>query len=78
MSRPRSNNSLIEKIERMLIAQECFFDNVSDSYVRNTLARVRKKYPNRQYTHLLFYTHKGATYVSLRDFKPVHCIIRYA
>ena len=77
MSRRRSSNSLMTKLEKMALGEEVFTElphNVISVY----LWRIKKKYPTRKYSKILLYTHKGIRYSSLKDFKQIACIVRLA
>ena len=74
--RKRSPKSLMTKLERMLIGEE-YFTEVSPDIISVYLHRIRRKYPDRQYTRLKLYTHRGATFHSLKDFVPITCLIRF-
>lgn len=76
MSRKRSPKSLMTKLEKMIIGEQVFTE-VSPNVISVYLNRIRKKYPTRKYTRLKLYTHKGATYHSLKDFVPLTCLIRF-
>ncbi len=76
MGRKRSNTSLMTKLEKMIIGEELFTE-ASPNTVNVYIKRVYKKFPNRKYTRLKLYTHKGATFHTLKDFKPITCIIRF-
>ena len=76
MSRRRASNSLMTKLEKMIPGEE-FFTEISPNIISVYLNRMRKKYPTRKYTRLKLYTHRGATYRTLKDFVPITCLIRF-
>jgi hypothetical protein len=77
MSKPRSADSMLTKIENMQVGDEIFTDK-SNGYISDNLNTIKKKFPDRKYTRLSIYTHEGPTYTSLKDFKKVICITRLA
>jgi hypothetical protein len=77
MSKPRSADSMLTKIENMQVGDEIFTDK-SNGYISDNLNTIKKKFPDRKYTQLSIYTHEGPTYTSLKDFKKVICITRLA
>jgi DNA-binding response OmpR family regulator len=76
MGRKRTRNSLMTKLEKMIVGEELFTE-VSSDIISVYLHRLRKKYPTRKYTRLKIYTHRGATFRTLKDFVPITCLIRF-
>lgn len=76
IGRKRDSNSLMTKLEKMIVGEELFTE-VSPNIISVYLNRLRKKYPKRKYTRIKLYTHKGATYRTLKDFVPITCLIRF-
>lgn len=77
MSKPRSPESILTKLENMKVGDEIFV-NKSNGYCSDTINTTIKKFPGRRYTQLSVYTHEGATYNSLKDFHKIICITRIA
>lgn len=75
MSKPRSPNSMLTKIENMQIGDEIFTDK-SNGYISDNLNTIKRRFPGRRYTQLSVYTHEGPTFTSLKDFKKIICITR--
>lgn len=75
MSKPRSPNSMLTKIENMKIGDEIFTDK-SNGYISDNLNTIKRRFPCRRYTQLSVYTHEGPTFTSLKDFKKIICITR--
>lgn len=75
MSKPRSPNSMLTKIENMQIGDEIFTDK-SNGYISDNLNTIKRRFPGRRYTQLSVYTHEGSTFTSLKDFKKIICITR--
>ena len=76
MGRKRSNTSLMTKLEKMIVGEE-YFTDISPGVISVYLVRLHKKYPNREYSRVKLYTHKGPTFRTLRDFRPITCIMRF-
>lgn len=75
MSKPRSPNSMLTKIENMQVGDEIFTDK-SNGYISDNLNTIKRRFPGRRYTQLSVYTHEGPTFTSLKDFKKIICITR--
>lgn len=75
MSKPRSPDSLLTKLENMQIGEELFTDK-ANGYVADNINTMKKYYPTRKYTQLSLYTHITPTFTSLKDFKKIICITR--
>ncbi|MGN1393833.1 MAG: hypothetical protein ACI4V7_07355 [Succinivibrionaceae bacterium] len=75
MSKPRSPNSMLTRIENMQIGDEIFTDK-SNGYISDNLNTIKRRFPGRRYTQLSVYTHEGPTFTSLKDFKKIICITR--
>lgn len=75
MSKPRSPNSMLTRIENMQIGDETFTDK-SNGYISDNLNTIKRRFPGRRYTQLSVYTHEGPTFTSLKDFKKIICITR--
>jgi len=77
MPKRRSEDSLITKLENMNVNDEIFTEK-SNGFVSDTIATVRKTFPERRYTQLSVYTHIKPEFTSLKDFKKIVCITRLA
>lgn len=77
MSKPRSPESVLTKLENMQVGDEIFVDK-TNGYCSDTINTTVKRFPGRRYTQLSVYTHEGAEYKSLKDFKKIICITRIA
>lgn len=75
MTRPRSADSMLTKIENMNIGDEIFTDK-SNGYISDNLNTIKKNFPTRKYSQLSVYTHEKPTFTSLKDFKKIICITR--
>ena len=75
MSKPRSPNSMLTRIENMQVGDEIFTDK-SNGYISDNLNTIKRRFPGRRYTQLSVYTHEGPTFTSLKDFKKIICITR--
>lgn len=75
MSKPRSPDSLLTKLENMNINDEIFTNKVN-GYVADNINTITKKYPTRKYKQLSLYTHIKPTFTSLKDFSKIICITR--
>lgn len=75
MSKPRSKDSLLTKLENMNINDELFVDK-ANGYVSDCIHTVKSRFLNRQYKQLSVYTHIKPEFTSLKDFKKIICIIR--
>lgn len=77
MSKPRSADSMLTKLENMQVNDELFTDK-SNGYMSDTINTIKRKFPDRKYTQFSVYTHEGATFTSLKDFKKIICVTRIA
>ena len=68
MSKPRSKDSLLTKLENMNINDELFVDK-ANGYISDCIHTVKSRFLNRQYKQLSVYTH-------IKHFKKIICIIR--
>ena len=75
MSKPRSPESILTKLENMQVGDE-FFVNKTNGYCSDTINTTVRTFPGRKYTQLSVYTHEGPEYTSLKDFKKIICITR--
>lgn len=75
MAKPRSAESMLTKLENMQVGDELFTDK-TNGYMSDIINTIKHKFPNRKYTQLSVYTHEGATFTSLKDFKKIICITR--
>lgn len=75
MSKPRSPESILTKLENMQVGDEIFV-NKTNGYCSDTINTTVRKFPGRKYTQLSVYTHEGPEYTSLKDFKKIICITR--
>ena len=75
MPKPRRADSLLTKLENMVIGEE-FFTDKSNGYVSDIINTVKHNFPGRRYSQLSIYTHEGPTFTSLKEFKKIICITR--
>ncbi|MBR2240106.1 MAG: hypothetical protein IKO49_03725 [Bacilli bacterium] len=75
MSKPRSKDSLLTKLEDMKVDDELFVDK-ANGYVSDCIHTVKLRYKTRVYKQLSVYTHIKPEFTSLKDFKKIICIIR--
>lgn len=75
MSKPRSANSMLTKIENMQVGDEIFTDK-SNGYISDNLCTIKCRFPDRKYTQQTVYTHEKPTFTSIKDFKKIICITR--
>lgn len=75
MTRPRSADSMLTKIENMAVGDQIFTDK-SNGYISDNLNTIKKKFPTRKYTQLSVFTHEKPVFTSLKDFKKIICITR--
>ena len=75
MSKPRSPDSLLTKLENMQPGEELFTDK-ANGYVADNINTLKKAFPDRKYTQLSVYTHLKPTFTSHKDFQRIICITR--
>lgn len=77
MSKPRSPDSILTKLENMKVGDEIFVKK-SNGYCSDNINTTIKRFPGRKYRQLSIYTHDGAEFTSLKDFYKIICITRIA
>jgi len=77
MSKPRSPESLLTKLEDMNIGDQIFCKK-SNGYISDIANTVCKRFPGRKYTQITVYTHEKPTFTSLKDFSKIICVTRVA
>ena len=75
MSKPRSADSMLTKIENMEVGDEIFTDK-SNGYISDNLCTIKHRFPGRRYTQQTLYTHEKPVFTSIKDFKKIICITR--
>jgi hypothetical protein len=76
MSKPRSAESMLTKLEQMKVGDEIYTFK-SNGYVSDIINTVKKNFPTRKYIQQSFFTHDSPTLpASSKDFIKVIYIIR--
>lgn len=79
MAKMRSPDSLLTKLENMVVGEEILTEK-SNGYVSDNIATVKTKFPNRKYRQTSVFTHVKPfdDNLKLEDFKKMIFIIRIA
>lgn len=77
MSKPRSPDSLLTKLENMEVNDQIFVKK-TNGYISDIANTVCKNFPGRKYTQITVYTHEKPTFTSLKDFTKIICVTRIA
>lgn len=79
MAKMRSPDSLLTKLENMVVGEEILTEK-SNGYVSDNIATVKTKFPDRKYRQTSVFTHVKPfdDNLKLEDFKKMIFIIRIA
>lgn len=75
MSKPRSPESLLTKLEDMKVGDQIFVKK-TNGYISDVANTVCKNFPGRKYTQITLYTHEKLEFTSLKDFSKIICVTR--